>query len=86
MDLFLSNPALFCRKKIDGRRRKKGLKTERKTGWGKCVGKIPKSGMPVYLLTYGLRIQMLDYPQRENEIFLHNAKIWALCFLFRELY
>lgn len=29
---------------------------------------------------------MLDYPQKENEIFLHNAKIWALCFLFRELY
>lgn len=29
---------------------------------------------------------MLDYPQRENEIFLHNAKIWALCFSFLELY
>ena len=76
MDLFLSNPALFCRKRsTDGEERAEN-------GTENRVGK----SMPVYLLTYGLRIQMLDYPQRENEIFLHNAKIWALCFLFRELY
>lgn len=71
MDLFLSNPALFRRKRsTDGEERKGG-----KQGGEKRVGKISKSGMPVYLLTYSLRIQMLDYPQRENEIFLHNAKI-----------
>ena len=75
MDLFLSNPALFRRKRSTDGEERKGCIRSGKQGGEKCVGKIPKSGMPVYLLTYGLRIQMLDYPQRENEIFLHNVKI-----------